>query len=126
MHSSDTVQLNALFQTHIVAGAQHNRYVATWILHVGSDERVQHGAQQAGHAPVHDEGPLRVGHMQVVDQQQLCHKVSCPHQQPAEKAGDQSNQGHAAIRTFTIKTLAATSQKWAVLYYGAEPPLLPC
>lgn len=72
----------------------------TRVLQVRSEEGVQHGAQQAGRASVQDEGPLRVGGVQVADQQQLRHKVSCPHHQPPQEAGDQANQGDAAVRTF--------------------------
>lgn len=86
---------------------------------MSAKERVQHGAQKAGHASIHDEGPLRVGRVQVADQQQLCHKVSGPHHQPSQKAGHQADQGNAAVRTFGNKTQKCKNECVAIL--GAEP-----
>lgn len=82
------------------------------------EEGVQHGAQEAGHAPVHDKGPLGVGHVQVVDQQQLGEEVGGPHHQPPQEAGPQPHRGHAAVRTCGNKRASAKVSKCARLYAG--------
>lgn len=64
---------------------------------MGSQERIQHGAQQSGHARVHDDWPLRVGQVEVVDQQKLCYKVSHADHKSAQEAGHQSDGSHSTI-----------------------------
>ena len=77
--------------------------VPTWVLHVSSEERVQHRPHQAGHAAVQDDRPLRVGHVQVVDQQALCYIVSHAHRQPTDEAGDQSDGSHSSVCPWRVK-----------------------
>lgn len=76
--------------------------VPTWVLHVSSQEGVQHGPQQAGHASVHHDRPLGVGQVQVADQQQLCHEVGDAHHETTDEAGDEPNGSHSSVCSWEV------------------------
>lgn len=84
----------------------HMKVLPTRVLHVSSDERVQHGPQQAGHAAVHYDGPLRVRQVQVVDQEKLRYEVRHTHHHATEDAGNQSDQGNATVCSWIRKMMS--------------------
>lgn len=89
---------------------------------MGSDERVQHGPQQAGHAAVHDDGPLRVRPVQVVDQEKLRYEVGHAHHRAAEDAGDQSDQSDAAVRSWSRNMMSGTAWNTLIELDSSDQP----
>ena len=75
---------------------------------MSSQEGVQHGAHQPGHASVQHDWPLGVRQVQVADRQQLCHKVSHAHGEATEEAGDESDGRDAAVGSWKFRETGST------------------